>query len=79
MVRNAPLAASVPAIGQTVEGAQAARQKPPCARAVSKAAVEHPSATAAPWQAAHRAQVLPAMRQQHVASADCTTTTAADR
>ena len=79
MVRNAPLAAGVPANGQTVEGAQAARQKPPCARAVSKAAVDHPSATAASWQAAHRPQVLRAMRQQHVASPDCITTTAADR
>ena len=46
---------------------------------VDLAAGEHQSATAASWQAAHRPQVLRAMRQQHVASADCTATTAADR
>ena len=79
LVRNAALAESVPAIGRTVEGAQVARLEPPCACGDWKATVEHISTTAAPWQAAHRAQVLRAMRQRHVASAECTATTAADR
>ena len=64
------------ASGHTVEGAQAAWQKPPCARAVWKAAGEHQSTTTASWKAAHRPQVLRARRSQHVASADCITTTA---
>ena len=79
LVRNAALAESVPAIGRTVEGAQVARLEPPCACGVWKAMVDWFSATAAPWQAAHRLQMLRAMRQRHVTQAGCTATTAARR
>ena len=76
LVRKSALAASAPASGHTENGAQAAWQKPPCARVVWKATGEHQSTTTASWKAAHRPQVLRARRSQHVASADCIKTTA---